>query len=667
MGLLSEGSPLTWEKTKSLADHVRKHGIKQFIHQYRQLKNLTKDVLYWGDEVEYMLVKFNRSQHKAQLSLKAEPVLEKLQEKEKLSPDDHPSTWRPEYAAYMVEGTPGKPYGGLMAHFNLVESNMKLRREEIQHLLEEDEVPLSLTCFPRIGCPEFTSPSYKPTPQEGASHSLFFPDNVIYPGHPRFRTLTRNIRQRRGEKVAINIPVFKDKHTKSPFVEDYQPLGDDGEGQRAAKPDHIYLDAMGFGMGCSCLQVTFQACNITEARHLYDQLTPLCPILLSLSAASPIYRGLLADIDCRWTVISQSVDDRVKEERGEELLKNYRYRINKSRYDSIDSYLSYDSVCYNDIDLVYDKELFSELQDAGIDKLLSQHIAHLFIRDPISLFSEKIDQDDTTDTDHFENIQSTNWQTMRFKPPPPNSNIGWRVEFRPMEVQLSDFENAAYVVFIVLLTRVILTFKLNFLIPISKVDENLIAAQKRDSVREGKFYFRKDVLTGSSPPEASECCGERPKCCNIEDEYDLFSVDEIINGKGSDFPGLIPLMNMYLDVIDVDVDTRCTVAQYINLISKRASGELLTTARWMRNFVAKHPSYHGDSVVNEEVNFDLLELCRKVSAGEASCPELSPCYSSRTTEDIPPAVIKAEAKLQTKKQANMTHDNRASNSLKATS
>lgn len=79
-----------------------------------------------------------------------------------------------------------------------------------------------------------------------------------------------------------HISVFKDKHTKSPFVEDYRPLGDDGEGQRAAKPDHIYLDAMGFGMGCSCLQVTFQACNITEARHLYDQLTPLCPILVSM-------------------------------------------------------------------------------------------------------------------------------------------------------------------------------------------------------------------------------------------------------------------------------------------------------------------------------------------------------------------------------------------------
>ena len=50
--------------------------------------------------------------------------------------------------------------------------------------------------------------------------------------------------------------------------------------------------------------------------------------------------------------------------------------------------------------------------------------------DPVSLFSEKLHQNDEEDSDHFENIQSTNWQTMRFKPPPPNSPIGWRVEFR---------------------------------------------------------------------------------------------------------------------------------------------------------------------------------------------------------------------------------------------
>lgn len=73
---------------------------------------------------------------------------------------------------------------------------------------------------------------------------------------------------------------------------------------------------------------------------------------------------------------------------------------------------------------------------AGIDHLLAQHVAHLFIRDPLTLFEEKIHLDDANESDHFENIQSTNWQTMRFKPPPPNSDIGWRVEFRPMEVRL---------------------------------------------------------------------------------------------------------------------------------------------------------------------------------------------------------------------------------------
>ena len=90
-------------------------------------------------------------------------------------------------------------------------------------------------------------------------------------------------------------------------------------------------------------------------------------------------------------------------------------------------------------------------------------------RDTVSLFSEKIDQDDSKDTDHFENIQSTNWQTMRFKPPPPDSPIGWRVEFRPCEAQFTDFENAAIVCFVVLLTRVILSFGYNLLIPISLV------------------------------------------------------------------------------------------------------------------------------------------------------------------------------------------------------
>jgi glutamate--cysteine ligase catalytic subunit len=51
MGLLSEGSPLSWPETKELADHVRKHGITQFINLYNLLKDRQGDVLKWGDEV----------------------------------------------------------------------------------------------------------------------------------------------------------------------------------------------------------------------------------------------------------------------------------------------------------------------------------------------------------------------------------------------------------------------------------------------------------------------------------------------------------------------------------------------------------------------------------------------------------------------------------------
>lgn len=41
---------------------------------------------------------------------------------------------------------------------------------------------------------------------------------------------------------------------------------------------------MGFGMGLCCLQMTFQAVNIQEARWLYDQLTIITPVMVALSA-----------------------------------------------------------------------------------------------------------------------------------------------------------------------------------------------------------------------------------------------------------------------------------------------------------------------------------------------------------------------------------------------
>jgi glutamate--cysteine ligase catalytic subunit len=190
-----------------------------------------------------------------------------------------------------------------------------------------------------------------------------------------------------------------------------------------------------------------------------------------------------------------------------------------------------------------------------------------------------------------------------------------------MEIQVTDFENAAFSVFIVLITRAILSFDLNFYIPIPKTDENIQTAHKRDAVLNDKFYFRKNPFPTRFPrPYSANGVGSgtttpvisRPPTPTgpVEEEYMLMTIDEVINGgkpeSGNDFPGLIPLVESYLDSMNVDVETRCELARYLKLIRKRADGSLWTAAKWIREFVASHEEYKQDSVVAEVINHDLI-------------------------------------------------------------
>ena len=69
--------------------------------------------------------------------------------------------------------------------------------------------------------------------------------------------------------------------------------------------------------------------------------------MMALTASTPILKGRIADTDCRWGVISESVDDRTPSERGRpdpnapypELAAKGQRRIYKSRYDSISTYI----------------------------------------------------------------------------------------------------------------------------------------------------------------------------------------------------------------------------------------------------------------------------------------------------------------------------------------
>ena len=637
MGFLHDSVPLTWEESLPYLQYVREHGIEQFLSCYHAVKRRQNDHLRWGDEIEYGVFKLsgcsptdpNRS---VSVSLHSADLIEDLKRLEDhgiahgLSEADK-SAWMPEYGAWMLESTPGKPFEGLTAILR-VEDSMRLRRSRLLAVLAPDEIAPTMTVFPMLGVTGPKSPSFN-----SISESDYLSDDHIFP-HPRFRTLTQNIRSRRGSKVSIVRPVFRDLHT--------QP----NDPSRSPIPETVHADAMGFGMGCCCLQVTFQAKDVEESRHLYDQIATLTPIMLALTAAAPFLRGWLTDDDARWDVISASVDDRTIAERnledaqlGDPRLAGSGTRpIPKSRYASFSAYLgdkAYSSLDthphfpYNDVPLPRDSELYERLLSSGIDQLLAAHVSHLFIRDPLVVFADRIHLDDGEAQDHWESLQSTNWQTVRWKPPPlvkgglaatDEQHIGWRVEFRSMELQLTDFENAAFVVFVVLLSRVILGLELNLYLPVSLVDENMNRAIKRGACLEEKFHFRKQLF----PRDVVESVSGTPVMTpnsKDQDEYAEMTIAEILLGFEG-FPGLIPLCRTYLDFIGCDSVTRCKIDTYLDFIANKATGKLPTTAQWLREFVRGHPDYKGDSKIPETTAHDLCKLCRDVGEGRVDAEDL---------------------------------------------
>ncbi|KAL3316202.1 hypothetical protein Ciccas_005148, partial [Cichlidogyrus casuarinus] len=114
------------------------------------------------------------------------------------------------------------------------------------------------------------------------------------------------------------------------------------------------------------------------------------------------------------------------------------------------------------------------------------------------------------------------------------------------------------------------------------------------------------------------------------------------------FPGLIPLIQSYLSLTEHgDVDTMFSVCQYLDFISKKASGEIVTTAQWMRERVMAHPGYHQDSVVSESVSHDLMNEILQISEENHRPEKLFPAHSrkSRSGSVLSYATLSAEERF----------------------
>ena len=176
------------------------------------------------------------------------------------------------------------------------------------------------------------------------------------------------------------MPVYRDENTNLSEVTESEPY-----------PGQIYMDGMHFGMGCSCLQITYETQNINHARFLYDMFLPWTPIMSALSATTPILKGQLSDHDFRWEVIEQAVDCRTAQEKDPKSVEH----ICKSRYSTVSRYISnheYVKDFHNDCHF---RKICPEVKQAltgegGLDDRLATHVASLFIRSPIPVYEKEL-------------------------------------------------------------------------------------------------------------------------------------------------------------------------------------------------------------------------------------------------------------------------------------
>ncbi|CAE8635660.1 unnamed protein product [Polarella glacialis] len=521
MGFLEEATPMPWAESVEHREHVKAHGIEQFLvilHDHAERRDTE---MLWGDEQEYILVEVGPEPQDVRLLLRAHAALPALRERALAYEAGNPSRcagWTPEMGNHMIEGVTQPPYQGGLDELLRVEESLTFRRRELASVAAGlattagwKPVVWTFAAFPLMGTPGGQAPAEPPTPSRAdglGSRSRFVPDEVITP-HPRFLTFVANIRMRKGAKAACLIPLaaHADGTPTPEALAQLSPRIPWDIAERAAAegevddpvPGHIYLDASAFGAGCCCTQATFLCPSLSDARYLYDQLLVLAPLFLSLTASTPFWRGKVAATDTRFEAFAQTWDERTEAETASRAPRSSRAATSPQVFLADSGSLDSREAELNDVEAAVHEPSMARLLAAGVDARLARHVAHLFVRDPLNVFRERLHPDDAEQGDFWEQIQSSNWGTVRFKPPParssnPGGRIGWRVELRTPEAQPTDFENAAVVCVARVLATLILQEGWDLYIPISKVEENLTRSSGVAAVTRQLFHFRADFL-----------------------------------------------------------------------------------------------------------------------------------------------------------------------------
>ena len=355
------------------------------------------------------------------------------------------------------------------------------------------------------------------------------------------------------------------------------------------------------GWGGCGLQATFSGDNLQEACRLHDQIIPLGPLMLALSAATPIYKGRLVATDTRWKTMSWAGDG----------CKSSEKPHLQPRTGCTPMYLEEcpSARKINDRALKSAEGPISDLRKHGVPPALATYFAHVLGREPMSGTISTSSSDSMSSSLQDTRMKSldlhmsTWWPHVRLKLPvlsTANTSLPWRVEFRPMEAQPSDMENAALVVALRILHQTIQHFDLDLKIPISAVQDNMDRTCDRNAATDQLFRFAAQSTCSTGEPALA---------------FDGWARLDVIFNGGSDgagqmWRGLLPLARDYLvhrDIASLSRNEQEKIFGALDLLSARASGKLETPAKWMRRFVAESaPNSLCDEEISPSLYYDMV-------------------------------------------------------------
>jgi glutamate--cysteine ligase catalytic subunit len=61
----------------------------------------------------------------------------------------------------------------------------------------------------------------------------------------------------------------------------------------------------------------------------------------------------------------------------------------------------------------------------------------------------------------------------------------------------------------------------------------------------------------------------------------------------------------------------------------------LTNASWIRQFVLSHPLYKSDSIVSDEIQYDLVWKMQQIANGHEGCPFIKHSKMDTRTDLLP--------------------------------